>query len=190
MKNKAIRALTLKLNNKPLPKSKRSQMKIQQTTFMLLAVTLFFALVGLAFVSFKFSGLKNEATDLKEKNAQLLVAKLASSPEFSCGNSFGNDKIDCIDANKVMALKQEENKYSSFWGVSNIEIIKIYPKINGNVECTSANFPNCNIIKIHPGGVSGTYEYNFVTLCRKETSHGNFYDKCELAKLLVSYNVT
>jgi len=170
-----------------IKKDRAGQMKIQQTTFMLLAVTLFFAMVGLAFVGFKISGLKNEATDVKQLNAQLLVTKLANSPEFSCGNSYGTSKINCVDAEKVMALKQNQEDYKGFWGVSNIEIRKIYPKMNGNVECTSVNYPNCNIIRIYPGNVVGTYESNFVSLCRKDSSNGNFYNKCEMAKLLVSY---
>ena len=167
-------------------KSKRSQMKIQQTAFMLLAVTLFFVLVGLAVLSFKFSGLKDTATDLKKENAQLLVAKLANSPEFSCGNGFGTGKIDCVDADKMMMLKQQEAKYDKFWGISNIEIRKIYPKISRDINCTIANYPNCNIIELHSGS-KGTYEENFIILCRKENSNRGFYDKCEMAKLLVSY---
>ena len=50
-------------------KNKRAQMKIQQTAFMLLAVTLFFVLVGILILSFKFSGIKQSATELEEKSA-------------------------------------------------------------------------------------------------------------------------
>ncbi|HLC77547.1 MAG TPA: hypothetical protein VJH92_00290 [Candidatus Nanoarchaeia archaeon] len=166
--------------------NKKSQMKIQQTAFMLLGVTLFFALVGMAFVGLKLSGMKGEANDLKKQNAQLLVSKLANSPEFSCGDSFYTSKSNCIDADKVMALKAQEVKYSGFWGTSNIEIRRIYPKTNGEVNCTKTNYPNCNIIALHAGRV-GTYEENFVILCRKEAKNGVSYDKCEMAKLMVSF---
>src|SRR3989344_1876541 len=119
----------------------KAQMKIQQTAFMLLAVTLFFVLVGLAVVGFRLSGLKESATDLEQKNALLLVSKLANSPEFSCGESFGTRKTDCVDADKVMILKENEEKYQGFWGASNIEIKKIYPKINVEIKCSSmANY--------------------------------------------------
>ncbi len=167
-------------------KKKSGQMKIQQTAFMLLGVTLFFALVGMALVGLKLSNLKGQANDLKEQNAQLLVSRLANSPEFSCGNSFYTSVSNCIDADKVMALKNQEAKYDGFWGTSNIEIRKIYPKINGEINCTKINYPNCNIIALHAGRV-GTYEENFVTLCRKEIKNGVSYDKCEMAKLMVSF---
>ena len=63
-------------------KTKRSQMKIQQTAFMLIAMTLLFVLAGVFFLGFKLSGLKKQALSLEENNALLLVSKLANSPEF------------------------------------------------------------------------------------------------------------
>lgn len=328
----------------------KAQMKIQQTAFMLIAVTLFFVFVGLFVLGFKFSGLKQAATDLNEKNAMLLVSKLANSPEFSCGESYGGKRINCVDADKVMMLKQNINKYENFWGVSDIKIRKIYPGIetgmypgietgtnnceqslgnpeeflnlnydfkltvgtvlwddisrypiygtihscesgkykimfedgtdrdfddvtllidknhgdivieksvdentsntnrvkvdfsfssyskvtvqgtgrveteyegedieniilwddirdppesltlkvyhiqnpafgeqSGEVPCTMSNYPECNLINIIKEDVVGTYYSTFVALCRKEAKEGYFYDKCELAKLMVSF---
>jgi len=87
-----------------------------------------------------------------------------------------------------MILKENEEKYQGFWGASNIEIKKIYPKINVEIKCSSmANYPNCNIIEIHNKARVGNYYGNFVALCRKESLNNEVYDKCELAKLLVSY---
>jgi hypothetical protein len=40
---------------------KKGQMKIQQMAFMLMAVTLFFVLVGMFFLIFSFSNLKESA---------------------------------------------------------------------------------------------------------------------------------
>lgn len=168
---------------------KHAQMKIQQTVFMLVAVTLFFVLVGLAFLSFKQSQMKEKASELGEQNAVLLVSKIANSPEFSCGNSFNTGSIDCIDADKVMALKEKQGDYKGFWGDSNIEIRIIYPKTEGNVQCDSTNYPNnCNIIEVSKNSNQGTYYSNFVSLCRKESSNeGDIYNKCEVAKVMVSY---
>jgi len=45
-------------------KSKKAQMKIQQMAFMLIAVMIFFALVGLLILTIGFSGLKEKATAL------------------------------------------------------------------------------------------------------------------------------
>lgn len=166
-------------------KMKTAQMKIQQMAFMLIAVTLFFALVAIFVIAFKYSGLKQSASELEEENAMMLVTKLANSPEFSCGESFGNVKIDCVDADKVLALK-ENPAYSDFWKVSNIEIRKIYPKTSERI-CETENYPNCSIIKIYSKEVSGFDASNFVSLCRKELLDGETYDKCELAKMMISY---
>ncbi|MBM3228445.1 hypothetical protein FJZ20_00970 [Candidatus Pacearchaeota archaeon] len=167
--------------------NKKAQMKIQQMAFMLIAVTLFFVLVGLFFLRISFSELRTSAELIEEKNALLLVSKLANSPEFSCENAFGGIKINCIDSDKIMALKNNINKYSGFWGVSGIEIRKIYP--SGNlVECSSSNYPNCNYLKILPvPSDSGVGVSNFVALCRIEEINNSVQDRCDLAKILVYY---
>jgi hypothetical protein len=163
---------------------KKAQLKIQQMAFMLMAVTLFFVLVGMFVLVFRFSGLRDSATELEEKNAMLLVTKLANSPEFS----FGNTKLNCIDADKAMILGENIEKYAGFWGkdVSNIEIHRIYP-VSEEVVCNLGNYPNCNIIRMYEG-VAGYYLTNFVLLCRKESLEGDIYDKCEIAKVMVGYD--
>ncbi len=166
-------------------KFKLGQMKIQQMAFMLIAVMVFFALVGLIIAAVGFSGLKEKATALQEKNAMLLVSKLANSPEFSCRQSE-----NCIDLDKIISLKDNIDKYKkgnkNFWGVSGIEIIKIYPK-NSEIECNSQNYPDCNKIILISG--QGTASENFVSLCRKEFDSATYttYDKCELGKILIKY---
>ena len=182
MGKKKIKAKKVKVNL-----NKKAQLKIQQMAFMLMAVIIFFVLVGMFVLTIRFSGLKKSATLLEEENAMLLVSKLADSPEFSCGESFGTRKANCIDADKAMMLKESIEKYSGFWGVSNIEIRKIYPKSQSEIICDRLNYPNCNIIRLISGEVSGVGVSNFVSLCRKESSEGYNYDKCELAKLVVSY---
>ncbi|MEK6760569.1 MAG: hypothetical protein AABX93_01450 [Nanoarchaeota archaeon] len=167
-------------------KNKFGQLKIQQMAFMLMAITLFFALVGMFFLTIQVSKIRESASVLEEKNALLLVTRLANSPEFSCGNSFGITAISCVDSDKIMALKNKAEDYNGFWGTSNIEIRKIYPATNP-VECTSSNYPNCNIIKINEEEIESEYS-NFVSLCRKEIANGQTYNKCELAKLMAGYN--
>lgn len=165
--------------------NKKAQLKIQQMAFMLMAVTLFFVLVGMFVIVFKFSGLKESASVLEEKNSMLLATKIANSPEFSCGEAFESGKINCVDADKAMMLKDNIKKYSNFWGdETNIEIRKIYPE--GNVACTRGNYPNCNIINLKSEEIPAEYS-NFVSLCRKEAFGGEVYDKCELAKIMVGY---
>ena len=150
----------------------KAQMKIQQMAFMLIAVTLFFILVGMFVLMFVLSGLKESASLLEEKNALLLVTRLADSPEFSCGSAFGTKKVSCVDEEKFLALKERIASYSDFWGVSGIEIRVIYPEDE--------------VIKLF-GADTGTGISNFVSLCKKENIEGVIYDKCRLAKLIVTY---
>lgn len=162
----------------------KGQMKIQQMIFMILAVFLLFVLVGIFFLSISLSNLKETATELEEKNALLLVSKLANSPELSCGEVFGTSRTNCIDFDKVMAINLES--YSDFWGLAKVEIRKIYPD-QGNVLCNNDNYPNCGVVKLVDREVdTSTYSSSFVSLCRKDTTEKIMYDKCELALLMVS----
>ena len=167
---------------------KNAQIKIQQMSFMLITVTLFFVLALMFILTIKFSGLKESATELQEKNAMLLVSKLANSPEFSCEASFGKNKINCIDEDKVMMLKENIKKYENFWGVSNIEIRRTFPKMSSERICNLENYPDCNIIKVYNKNLTGFDASSFVSLCRKENSGSGVYDKCEIAKMMVSYD--
>ncbi len=166
--------------------NKKGQLKIQQMAVMLLAVTLFFALAGMLILATQFSSLKEKAAILKADNAKLLVAKIADSPEFSCGSSFGTQGGSCIDADKVINLKDKIGQYGNgnFWGVNGIEIRKIYPQSSGT-ECTALNYPDCDLITLIKS--KGVGVSNFVSLCGKRDVGGSTYDKCEVAKIIVTY---
>jgi len=168
---------------KMIKKTKKGQMKIQQMAFMLIAVSLFFVVAGMFIILINFSGLKQSARALEEQDALLLVSKIASSPEFSCQEAFGNIMTDCIDLDKAMALKENIKDYSGFWGAG-IKIMKVYPT-DINVECTTTNYPDCGQITLSSSD-QGTGVSNFVSLCRK-VSDGNIYDKCELGRIIVTY---
>lgn len=165
---------------------KKGQIKIQQTAFMLIALTLFFMLVGVGFLAYKIASLKESATSLQEENAKLLVTKLANTPEFSCGESFGSKLTNCVDLDKVMALKENIEKYTGFWGVAGISVIRIYPNEFVKVACTAKTYPNCGILEVYTSiNQKGADYSNFVSLCRKELSNGVPVDKCEIGKLLI-----
>jgi len=169
-----------------MKKQNKGQMKIQQMTFMLVAVTFLFILVGMFFLSMRLYDLKKTATNLEEKNAMLLVSKLANSPEFSCGNSFGGSRTSCVDFDKLIALKYRIEEEPELWDVAKIELRKIYPD-EGSIICEQGNYPNCDIVKILDKKVNTLPAMsNFVSLCRKETNGITIYDKCELAVLMVS----
>jgi len=168
-----------------LPRNRSGQMKIQQMIFMIIAVVLLFILVGLFFLSITLNELKKSSSELGEKSSMLLVSKLANSPEFSCGNAFGTSRINCIDFDKLMALKKISEEYSDFWGVAKIEIRKVYPE--SDLVCTDSNYPDCGIVKILDKNVNILpYSYNFVSLCRKEATETEIYNKCELARLMIA----
>lgn len=168
----------------------RAQMKIQQMAFMIIAVVLFLALAGMFILVIKVSDIKESANLLEGENAMLLATKIANSPEFSCGNSFGRNQIKCIDADKVMMLKQNIEKYEDFWGRrTNIEIRIIYPEPEEEIFCELETYPNCNVINLKNERLESEYS-NFVALCRKEYDGIEKYDQCDLAKIMVSYSET
>lgn len=168
-----------------MKKTKRGQLKIQQMTFMLIAVTFLFILVGLFFLSIRLYNVRQTATNLEQENAMLLVSKLANSPEFSCGNAFGTSRTNCLDFDKLMALWNRIDNYSDFWGVAKIEVRKIYP--NEATLCDNFNYPDCGDIKLLDKNVNTQPAVsNFVSLCRKDTNGNVIYDKCELALLMIS----
>ena len=164
---------------------RRGQIKIQQMSFMLIAVFIFFILVGLFVLTFRFSGLRRSAAALEEKESLLLVTKLANSPEFSCGDVFGSGMSNCIDFDKVIVLKDLSDKYSDFWDISNIIIRKA---TQGDTECNKGNYLNCDYIDVFSRGAIGFPIENFVTLCKKESDGSRVYDNCEVGKLIIYYN--
>ena len=159
-------------------------MKIMQTSFMLVAVTLFLVLAALFILMIKFSDLKESAKILEETQALLLVSKIADSPELTCSNSFGLPRTNCIDMDKVMALKSRIKDYSNFWRIDGLEIKRIYPT-GVEKECTPGNYPNCNKITLISAN-NGTGVSNFVSLCHKELKDMP-YNKCELGKVIIVY---
>ncbi len=167
-------------------KNTRGQMKIQQMAFMLMAVTLFLILAGLFIITIRFSGLKESAELLEEKEALLLASKVADSSEFSCGGAFaGTARGNCIDTDKVIALKERISEYTGFWSVDGIEIRWIYPSGTGE-ECSLDNYPGCDKITLVESQ-GGTGISNFVSLCRKENRGNLIQSKCELGKIIVKY---
>ena len=68
--------------------NKKAQMKIQQMSFMIVAVFLFLSMVGMVVLTLKLSETRSDATKLQEQNAMLLASKIANSPEFSCENAY------------------------------------------------------------------------------------------------------
>ena len=164
----------LPLSNLPF---KRGQLKIQQMIFMLIAVTLFFVLVLLFYLSIKFAGLEQSKDNLERDKAIGIATKIASSAEFNF-----EGKSRAVDTDKIMALKNKED-YKNYWGVDDIIIEKIYP-IEEDEECDLRNYPNCNKIIVIGDG-KGEFIHSYVALCRKEIILGNAQDRCEIGLLKI-----
>jgi hypothetical protein len=156
---------------------KKAQLKIQQMTFMLLAITLFFILALLFFLAVKVVDLERDAIESQRDKAANLAGKISSNPEL-----IFEDDANSIDADKLMIL-QRESKYRDYFGVKGIIVEKIYPP-GSSVDCDSRNYPNCNKIKLFTISDSAPTK-SFVSWCSKQTVNGNSYDKCELAILMI-----
>lgn len=157
--------------------NKKGQLKIQQMSFMLIAVIVFFMLVFLFYLIISTAGLKKEHQELEREKAIGLVSKIASTAEFRF-----EGLANSVDEDKVMILKGEE-RYKDFFGVDGIIIKKLFPETE-NVECTLSTYPDCDTIKLFTNNESGSVS-SFVSLCRKEVSGGHTYNKCGLAKLMI-----
>ncbi len=155
----------------------KGQLKIQQMAFMLVAVTVFFILVFLFYVSVKTFNLQNDVLELRREKAVGLVTKIASTPEF---NFEGIPRG--IDMDKLMVLKNAR-EYKGFWGVKGIIVKKLYP-VNNEVECNEGNYPNCNVIKLFTKKSNAPIG-SYVALCRKDSVSGESYDRCEIGFLMI-----
>ena len=167
----------------------RAQLRIQEMAFMLVGVVLFFSLVGIIVIGVIYSGLYNEANALAEQKTLGAMVALADSPEFSCVSS----KSNCIDGDKAISLKNK-SAYIKFWSFSSLRIITRYSAFSLGydkmIECTKANYPNCDVITIYDRKTAGEIaNSNFVAFCRKEYQdfgnlQGRSYDKCEVGMIV------
>lgn len=161
----------------------KAQLKIQQMSFMLIALTIFFSLVLLFYVAVRASGLQGDKEQLDREKAVALVTKIASSPEFSF-----EDVPRAVDFDKLMVLRrfgEYEREGKNFWGVKGIIVKKIYPA-GEEVECKLSNYPACNTIKLFTDE-TGEFIYSYVAICMKENSEDNLpYNNCGLGLIMLN----
>jgi len=187
MRNKkATRALSSNYYSKIL-NSKRSQFKIQQMMFMLLAVTIFFALVVMFWLAFSSSNLRSQAEELEKEKAIFVSQFLSGSSEFSCTSKGGGY---CIDTDKIINL-QNRKAYEEFWPVAFVKVRKLDRK-NEDVVCNKANYPDCNVYKVYENNkieYEGVGIGSFVALCRYEDVLGYPTRMCDIGKIIIGYNL-
>ena len=164
-----------------IAKNNKCQMKIQQMAFMLMAVFIFFILVGVFYLVIESQKWKNEANNLEKNKAVELANTLSSSAEFSCG-------AYCIDADRAFVLSKR-NAYKNFFGLESIEIRTVYPSNEKEILCTDSNYPNCNLIKIFSKGQGEKTASSFVSVCYRINEKNYVYYKCEIGRLIIGYKV-
>lgn len=168
--------------DKQLIIKKNSQVKIQEMLFMLIGLTIFLSLVLLFFISFSLNNIKESAAEGARQGSIVLASRLAATPEFECAE---NDIALCVDADKVISLMNHK-EYVRFWKVKGLKIEKIYPATNKTVECSRANYPNCNVFTIINGGNTNIiWDSSYISLCREEYDGGYPYPLCELGKISI-----
>lgn len=158
--------------------SKTGQVKMQQMAFVLVAIIIFFALVALIYLSIAFGGLEKNAGELRNKEAKELVKKLAGSAEL-----FVEGCSNCVDFDKAVILK-ERASYKGFWNLGYFAIEITYPE-SQPIECSKANYDECNKITLIDNAEPGNVNSAFVSVCRIENSNGA-YRKCEIGKIYAS----
>jgi len=162
---------------------KKGQLRIQEMAFMILAVFLFFILVGMFVLSIVFNNIYDEATRIAEDRTLSAVTSLADSPELSCISA----KSNCIDGDKLITMINK-NTYQNFWPFSSLIVIKSsgFGKSEEElIECNFANYPDCDIFRIYDKEVKSERAIgSFVAFCRKEFENSYTYDKCEIAKII------
>ncbi len=159
-------------------KQKKGQMKIQEMSFMLLALVLFFIIVGLFWLNLSGAGLKRSFEQLTTQKTVSSMVRLADSPELGCG-----DERLCIDLDKVLAIKNNPS-FDPYWEIDGLVIKKIYPISDRTIECSVGGYSICNTFTIKQPSPESTAVSSFVSLCRKESISGYRYDKCEVGLLL------
>jgi hypothetical protein len=168
--------------------ARRAQLQIQEMAFMLVAVVLLFALVSIIVMSITYRGLINKANEIERVKLLTAITNLADNPELMCIDS----KSNCIDEDKLISLRNKSSYYN-YWPFSSLAVIKsgaLNKDESKMVECTFANYPNCDIHRIYDKKVEDEKSSSsFVVLCRKEYENSYTYERCEVGKIIAGVKI-
>jgi len=168
-----------------VPQSSKSQLKIQEMAFMLMAVVIFFIIAGLFFMTIKYREMYKTSNLFEKEKTLSTIAKLAETAEFNCGKPL------CIDTDKLIVMKNRK-AYDGFFPVTSLSVVRIFPKNSAQeIECNENNYPDCNLFNIYEKNVKNEDKVStFVALCRQEKDeNGYWYSKCELGKIVAGMEV-
>ena len=162
---------------------KIAQMKIQQMSFFILAVFIFFMLVALFFVSLQTRGLQSSAESLLKDQAIASLETISNMPELICDT---NEPF-CLDADKISVFREYANAYAEFLPVSSVKVYKLSPSSNQIIKCPAAN---CTYYEIYSSNQSRVQEYStFISICQKEENFGRVSYNCGLGKISVGVSL-
>ena len=152
---------------------------------MLVAIFIFFVLVGLFAFSIIYSNVQKQANAAAEARTYSLITSIADSPELNCVGS----RTNCIDSDKLLALGSNKN-YQNYWPFSSLMVIKITNKTEEKmINCNTANYPNCDKFVVYDKKVKNENKISsFAALCRSEYEEG-VYEKCEIAKIIAGIEI-
>ena len=159
---------------------KSAQMQIQQMAFMIIAVFIFFALVGMFFLRIQVGNVRGSAVELQREQAISSLQVIADMPELN----FDSRESMTIDKDKLQIMSGNFSKdYDLFWPVASIEVFNVYPEFETKITCPAQN---CNYYNIYNNDQEDIYKYaTFVSICSKERDFGQVHTVCEVGKLLV-----
>jgi hypothetical protein len=159
--------------------NKSAQMKVQQMSFFILAIFLFFMLVGMFFIMLQYRDVQSSAESLQKDQAISSLETISNMPELVCdtGEPF------CLDFDKVLVFREYANAYADFLPVASINVYKLNPLSNKVIRCPAEN---CTYYEIYSSGQTRVQEYStFVSICQKEENFGRSTYDCSLGKISV-----
>jgi len=165
-------------NGKSFRFQKRGQWKIQQMAFMIVAVFLFFILVGLFFLTWQYKDIKASYSELQKESAISSLAVISDMVELNCDSK----ESFCLDLDKVEVMQNFD--YSEFWPVESVKVYKIYSGEVENTKQIKCPATNCNYYEVYNSGDSDKEYSTYVSLCKKLKQAGRVYEKCEIGKLV------
>ncbi len=161
---------------------KKAQFKIQQMAFMLVAIFIFFTLVGLFILQMNLGGLRYSAEQLEREQVLSALLSWSELPELSCSDGSSG----CIDEDKIVVLSSEDfnRLYSSFWPVASIRVYMVNANFsNGEIECPGQG---CNYYNVYESGQSSSEMVaSYVSLCKTVKTEGPVFKRCEMATLSI-----
>ena len=164
--------------------SKKADMKIQQMTFMILFVFIFFSFAGLFFVSIQKGKINENFNTLQRESAISSIETIANMPELNCDSS----RTLCVDEDKVITFTTISKSYKSFWPVASIKVRKVFPKNVKDIKCPAAN---CSYYEVYNSNQTNVVEYGtFVSICKAVRNEGVVQEICELGRLDVGVKIT